>query len=127
LPRQQLEQDGAATIEASDASVNRRPCRLSVPIDMRCQTIELTPAMPSNSPATLRGAVPPEEQRGQTGREYRIGADDETAEAGGDGLQPGIAEAEIKRVVRDTEKREYAGVSPRQRAAIAAQRPYGER
>ena len=31
--------------------------------------------------------------------EHRIGADDQAAEAGGYGLQPGIAEAEIERVV----------------------------
>ena len=42
------------TIEASEASVNRMPCRLSVPTDMRCQTMKPTPTMPSSRATTLR-------------------------------------------------------------------------
>ena len=99
-----------ATIEASDASVNTMPCRLSVPTDMRCQTMKLTPAMPSSSPTTLRQvSASPRNSRREHGGEHRIGADDQAAEAGRDRLQPGIAEPEIERVVGDAEDGEDAG------------------
>jgi len=43
-----------ATMEVSETSVSRMPCRLSVPTDMRCQTIAATPATPSSNPKALR-------------------------------------------------------------------------
>jgi hypothetical protein len=67
-----------------------------------------------------------EKQRRQHRREYRIGADDQGAEAGRYGLQAGIAEAEIERVVGDAENREHHCVAPGQRPGIAAQRGNAE-
>ena len=83
-----------------------------------------TPAMPSKSPITLRQvSASPRNSRREHGGEDRIGADDQAAEAGGYGLQPGIAEAEIERVVGDAEDREDAGIAPGQRGPrFAAQR-----
>ena len=57
------------------------------------------------------------------GGEHRIGAHDQPAEAGRHGLEAGIAEAEIERVVGYAEDREDAGVAPGERGPrFAAQR-----
>ena len=39
-----------ATMEASEASVKRMPCSESVPTERRCQTMRVTPTMPSSRP-----------------------------------------------------------------------------
>jgi hypothetical protein len=59
-----------------------------------------------------RGQLLPQKQRSQHRGKHRIGADDQAAETGRHGLQPGIAEAQIERVVGDAENREYAGIAP---------------
>ena len=56
-----------------------------------------------------------EKHRGEHGGEHRIGADDQAAKAGGYGLQAGIAEAEIERVVGDAEHGENGDVAPGER------------
>ena len=89
------------------------PCRLSVPIAMRCQTMKATPTMPSSSPTTLRQvSALVEQQRGQTAVNTGLALTISAAEAGRDGLQPDVAEAEIERVVGDAEHREDRDVAP---------------
>ena len=53
-----------------------------------------------------------QEKGGEHRGEHRIGADDQAAETGRHRLQPGIAEAEIERVVGDAEQRKDADVAP---------------
>ena len=67
-----------------------------------------------------------EKQRGKHGGEDRIGADDQRADAGGDGLQAGVAEPEIERVVGDAENGENRDIAPGQRPCLAAQRGNAE-
>ena len=61
-----------------------------------------------------------EEQRGERRREDGIGRDDQAAEAGGDRFQPGIAEAEIERVVGDAQDREDGHLAPGELPGAAA-------
>ena len=53
-----------------------------------------------------------QENGGEHRGEYRIGADDQAAKTGRHRLQPGVAEAEIERVVGDAEQRKDADVAP---------------
>src|SRR5262249_6167738 len=62
-----------------------------------------------------------EEQRGERRSEHRVGAGDEAADAGGDRLQAGIAEAEIERVVGKPEQRIDGNIAQAEVEAVAAQ------
>ena len=101
-----------ATIEASDASVNTMPSqplgadRHAVPDDEAdAGDAEQKPDHPAPGQRLAK------EHRRKHSREDRIGADDQAADAGRYGLEPGIAEAEIERVVGDAEDREDAGIA----------------
>src|SRR6185312_7660995 len=61
-----------------------------------------------------------EEQRGERRREDGIGRDDQAAEAGGDGFQPGTTEAEIERVVGDAQDGEDGHLAPGKLPGAAA-------
>lgn len=67
-----------------------------------------------------------EQQRGQYRGEDRIGADDQAAETGRYGLQAGIAEPEIERVVGDAEDRKHCGLAPTKLPGLAAERREAE-
>ena len=116
LRRQHLEQDGAGDDRGQrrqreyDAVPAIRADRHAVPDD------EADAGDAEQKPDHLApGQRLAKEHRRKHSREDRIGADDQAADAGRYGLEPGIAEAEIERVVGDAEDREDAGIAPRQR------------
>ena len=112
-----------ATIEASEASVNRMPCKLSVPTDIRCQTMKPTPRMPSSSPATLRQvSASPRNKAASAAVNTGLAETIRPPRPAETDLQPGIAEAEIERVVGDAKNREHDDVAPRDGDHLAAKR-----
>ena len=127
LRRQQLEQDGAGhdrrqrREREQDAVQAVGADRHAMPDD------EADTENAEQEPGNLApGELLSEQERGQHGGEHRIGADDQAAEAGRYGLQAGIAEAQIKRVVGDAENRKHQSIAPGQRPGIAAHRGNSE-
>ena len=108
------------TMEASEASVNRMPFEM-LRADRQAMPDDEGDAGDAEQDAHHLSPCQrlAEEERGEHCGEDRVGAGDETAEAGGDGLQPGIAEAEIERVVGDAEKREGRDVASEEIASVS--------
>src|SRR5262249_59370008 len=67
-----------------------------------------------------------EKERGERSGEDRVGGNDQPAEAGGDMLQPGVAEPEIKRVVGDAQRGEHGSLAPAELPGFATQRGKAE-
>ena len=123
LGRKQLEQDGAGD-DGGERGQREQDAVQAVGPDRHAMPDDEADADNAEQQAEhlAPGQRLAEEHRGEGRREHRIGRDDQAAETGRDRLQPGIAEAEIERVVGDAEDREDRDLAPRRAAeAVAAE------